>query len=113
MMAMAIYLDNEIMYDRAYRYLLGMKHREDDLPYPSGPAISSEEPIRISSAMIDYKLEGRKKRFRIMAMMNNCNIIFILMDNVRNPVAIRLTYWPDCIIMLLLQKWHGIRGFFI
>ena len=64
MMAMAIYLDNEIMYDRAYRYLLGMKHREDDLPYPSGPAISSEEPIRISSAMIDYKLEGRKKEIQ-------------------------------------------------
>ena len=37
MMAMAIYLDNEIMYDRAYRYLLGMKHLKDDLPYPSGP----------------------------------------------------------------------------
>ncbi len=37
MMAMGIYLDNEVMYDRAYRYLLGMKHRPDDLPYPSGP----------------------------------------------------------------------------
>lgn len=60
MMAMAIYLDNEIMYDRAYRYLLGMKHRADDLPYPSGPAISSEEPIRTSPTIIDYKLLGRK-----------------------------------------------------
>ena len=60
MMAMAIYLDNEIMYDRAYRYLLGMKHRKDDLPYPSGPAISSDQPIHVSPTMIDYKLLQRK-----------------------------------------------------
>lgn len=60
MLAMAIYLDNEIMYDRAYRYLLGMKHRPDDLPYPAGPAISSEKPIKTSPTMLDYKLLGRK-----------------------------------------------------
>lgn len=60
MMAMAIYLDNEIMYDRAYRYLLGMKHRKDDLPYPSGPAISSDQPIHVSPTMIGYKLLQRK-----------------------------------------------------
>ncbi|WP_073348230.1 alginate lyase family protein [Bacteroides congonensis] len=60
MMAMGIYLDNEVMYDRAYRYLLGMEHRQDDLPYPSGPAISSEDPVRTSPYMIDYKLLGRK-----------------------------------------------------
>lgn len=61
MMAMGIYLDNEVMYDRAYRYLLGMKHRPDDLPYPSGPAVSSEKPIRESSTIIDYQLMERKK----------------------------------------------------
>lgn len=60
MMAMAIFLDNKLMYDRAYRYLLGMKHRPDDLPYPSGPAISSEEPIHVSPTQKDYKLLGRK-----------------------------------------------------
>ena len=36
-MAMGIFLDNEIMYDRALRYLEGASAREDDLPYPSGP----------------------------------------------------------------------------
>ena len=61
MMAMAIYLDNEVMYDRAYRYLLGMKHRADDLPYPSGPAVSSEKPIKESSTMLDFNLLERKK----------------------------------------------------
>ncbi|WP_378174147.1 carbohydrate-binding protein [Aquimarina sp. SS2-1] len=36
-MAMGIFLDNEIMYDRALRYIKGQPHRSDDLPYPSGP----------------------------------------------------------------------------
>lgn len=62
MMAMGIYLDNEVMYDRAYRYLLGMKHRPDDLPYPSGPPIISKEPIKKSPTMLDYKLEGRENK---------------------------------------------------
>lgn len=45
-MAMGIFLDNEIMYDRALRYIQGLGHRSDDLPYPAGPpkatTISSE-----------------------------------------------------------------------
>ncbi|MFB9056329.1 T9SS type A sorting domain-containing protein [Mariniflexile ostreae] len=41
MMAMGVFLDNEIMYDRAVRYLKGYPHRIDDLPYPSGPPTSS------------------------------------------------------------------------
>jgi hypothetical protein len=40
MMAMAIFLDNEIMYDRALRYLEGLSHRSDDLAYPSGPPVT-------------------------------------------------------------------------
>ncbi|MDO5971770.1 alginate lyase family protein [Flavivirga aquimarina] len=36
-MAMGIFLDNEIMYDRALRYIQGLPHRSDDLPYPPGP----------------------------------------------------------------------------
>jgi hypothetical protein len=36
-MAMGIFLDNEIMYDRALRYIQGLSHRPDDLPYPAGP----------------------------------------------------------------------------
>lgn len=37
MMAMGIFLDNEVIYERALRYLQGLPHRADDLPYPSGP----------------------------------------------------------------------------
>lgn len=40
-MAMGIFLDNRIMYDRARRYILGLPHRDDDLPYPSGPPTST------------------------------------------------------------------------
>jgi len=45
-MAMGIFMDNEIMYERALRYIEGLPHRPDDIPYPSGPntatTISSE-----------------------------------------------------------------------
>ncbi|MFB9056332.1 DNRLRE domain-containing protein [Mariniflexile ostreae] len=40
-MAMGIFLDNEIMYDRALRYIKGLPHRTDDLPYPAGPNTSN------------------------------------------------------------------------
>ncbi|WP_163400089.1 carbohydrate-binding protein [Flavobacterium fluviatile] len=40
-MAMGIFLDNEVMYDRALRYVKGQTHRSDDLPYTSGPNTST------------------------------------------------------------------------
>ena len=40
MMAMGIFLDNEVMYERAVRYLRGQSHRPDDLAYPSGPPLN-------------------------------------------------------------------------
>lgn len=43
MMAMGIFLDNEVMYERALRYLQGQPHRPDDLQYPSGPPINNNE----------------------------------------------------------------------
>ena len=33
LMAMGIYLDNDTMYDRGYRYLACLPGRKDDLPY--------------------------------------------------------------------------------
>jgi len=36
-LAMGIYLDNDTIYNRAYRYLMGYGHLNYDLPYPSGP----------------------------------------------------------------------------
>lgn len=43
-MNMGVFLDNEIMYERGLRYFLGLPHREDDLPYQSGPPINSSTP---------------------------------------------------------------------
>ncbi|MDF7805982.1 carbohydrate-binding protein [Pontiellaceae bacterium B12219] len=40
-MAMGIFMDNEIMYDRALLYIQGLPHRPDDLPYPSGPSTAT------------------------------------------------------------------------
>lgn len=36
-MAMGVFLDNDIMYDRALRYFSGLPCRADDIPYQSGP----------------------------------------------------------------------------
>lgn len=41
LMAMGIFCDNDIMYDRALRYLQGLPHRPDDLAYPSGPPVTT------------------------------------------------------------------------
>lgn len=35
---MGVFLDNRVMYDRALRYLKGLPHRSDDIPYVSGPS---------------------------------------------------------------------------
>jgi len=57
MMAMGIFLDNEIMYDRALRYLQGLPHRSDDLPYPSGPPRVSG-PINRYEHYDEFSLDG-------------------------------------------------------
>ncbi|CAH8283514.1 putative secreted protein (Por secretion system target) [Mariniflexile fucanivorans] len=52
MIAIGIFLDNEIIYDRAVRYVSGQTHRTDDFPYESGPKTSttiiSENDYRIN-----------------------------------------------------------------
>lgn len=58
MMAMGVFLDNEIMYDRAVRYLKGLPHRADDLPYPSGPPITSASPTAVYEYFEEYSLSG-------------------------------------------------------
>ncbi|MEP5338211.1 MAG: carbohydrate-binding protein [Algibacter sp.] len=35
-MAMGIFMDNEIMYDRALRYIQGLDHKGNDIDYPTG-----------------------------------------------------------------------------
>lgn len=41
LMAMGIFLDNEVIYQRALRYLQGLPHLPEDLPYPSGPPMTT------------------------------------------------------------------------
>ncbi len=60
LMAMGVYLDNDTIYDRAYRYLLDLPHRPYDLPYTSGPPIVSSEPTATSDYKYDYQLRGRE-----------------------------------------------------
>ena len=43
MMSMGIFLDNELMYDRAVRMVRGQTHRPDDVPYQSGPPINGNQ----------------------------------------------------------------------
>lgn len=72
MMAMGVFLDNEKIYDRAYRYLTGQKHRADDLPYVPGPPVTSATPYALNpddpiagdkttSFMLGYALTGRQE----------------------------------------------------
>lgn len=72
MMAMGVFLDNEKIYDRAYRYLTGQTHRADDLPYVPGPPITSSQPYELdadnptagdgtTSFMLGYQLKGRQE----------------------------------------------------
>ncbi len=43
--AMGIYLDNRVMYDRGMRYVRGQTHRPDDFPYSSGPSTNNGTPL--------------------------------------------------------------------
>jgi hypothetical protein len=43
MLVMGVFLDHRVMFDRALRYFKGEPHRDDDLPYPSGPSPSGAE----------------------------------------------------------------------
>ncbi len=60
MLAMGVYLDNEIIYDRALRYISGLPHRSDDLPYVSGPPVTSTKPTETTAYQKTYSLNGRK-----------------------------------------------------
>lgn len=56
----AVFSDNEIMYDRIVRYMRGEKHRPDDLPYVSGPTYvnSNKNTASSNSYFDDYSISG-------------------------------------------------------
>ncbi|HET9571831.1 MAG TPA: carbohydrate-binding domain-containing protein [Bacteroidales bacterium] len=53
LMAMGIYLDNDTIYDRAYRKFLSLPHHSYDLPYPSGPPIQGARNATSSTQWYD------------------------------------------------------------
>ncbi len=53
LIAMGVYLDNDTIYDRGYRYLLGLTARPDDLPYRPGPP-EVVKTNREGRSIIDY-----------------------------------------------------------
>lgn len=56
MITMGVFLDNQIMHDRALNYFKGLPHRPDDLPYQSGPPNNSSSPISITDYYDAYRL---------------------------------------------------------
>lgn len=57
-MSMGVFMDNEIMYDRALRYFSNQKSRPDDLKYTSGPPINSTTPTTVNEYYRAYSLNG-------------------------------------------------------
>lgn len=55
LMAMGIYLDNDTIYERGYRYLAGLPSRKDDLSYGTGQPVRGEL-ISESDTKLDYRV---------------------------------------------------------
>ncbi|MGJ8641240.1 MAG: LamG-like jellyroll fold domain-containing protein [Opitutaceae bacterium] len=58
-MAIGVFLDNEIMYDRALRYLQGAPARSDDIPYISGPSIANTQ-IATYEHFLEFNRTGER-----------------------------------------------------
>ena len=54
-LAIAIFLDDEKMYDRVWNYLTGRAHRPDDAPYPSGGAWCPGWPADFSPWLVSRR----------------------------------------------------------
>ena len=57
-LAIAIFLNDEVKYDRIWRYLNGLPHRADQEPFASGPARADDVPMQTSEFQLDYRLRG-------------------------------------------------------
>ena len=60
-LAMSIFLEDERMYDRVWRYLNGLPHRSDDEPFVSGPPVCAPDPVEATEQMETFKLCGRRE----------------------------------------------------
>ena len=59
-MAIGVFLDDTIMYQRAKNYLLGLPHPSNDISYQSGPPIRSASPIATNDYFDTYSISGFK-----------------------------------------------------
>lgn len=59
LMAMGIFMDNDTIYDRAYRKFMSLPHRSDDLSYPSGPPVINYT-VGTYSTYEEYSLGARQ-----------------------------------------------------
>jgi hypothetical protein len=59
-MAMGIFLDNPVMFDRAYRYFTKQPHRADDIPYESGPPTGSDKITAQTDYLITYQATAKQ-----------------------------------------------------
>lgn len=58
-MAISVFTDNEIMFDRTFRYITNQKSRNDDLNYESGPPITSPNSINTNEYFDEYRRTGQ------------------------------------------------------
>lgn len=58
-MAISVFTDNEIMFDRAFRYITNQKSRNDDLNYEPGPPITSPNYISTNQYFDTYNRSGQ------------------------------------------------------
>lgn len=59
-LSMAVFLEDEKMYDRVWRYLTAQPHRADDDPYEPGPPKTSPAPVEADDFMETFKIGGRR-----------------------------------------------------
>ena len=58
-LAMSIFLEDERMYDRVWRYLTARPHRADDEPFAPGPPIAKPNPVETTAYMETFKVMKR------------------------------------------------------
>lgn len=58
-LSIAVFMDNRPMYNRIIRYLKGLPHPADDLPYVSGPPVVSTSPASSNTYFDTYSGQGR------------------------------------------------------
>ena len=60
-LAMSIFLEDERMYDRVWRYLTAQPHRPDDEPFLSGPPVVKPSPVETTAYAETFKVVKRSE----------------------------------------------------